>query len=164
LDTAGQLALLTDLVRSEAAVVLGHSSGEQVAVSGVFKDAGFDSLTAVELRNRVSAVVGVTLPATLVFDYPTPAGLAEYLRAQFTGKSARETDVDETRIRKVLAELPFHRFREIGLMDPLMRLINVLDDQPTVEPPGESDAIDEMDATSLVKMVRETLKFSQGQG
>src|SRR6201746_2405287 len=82
LDTAGQLAMLTDLVRSQAATVLGHSSSEQIVASKVFKDAGFDSLTAVELRNQIAALVGTKLPATLVFDYPTPAALAEHLHTR----------------------------------------------------------------------------------
>ena len=74
--------MLTDLVRREAAAVLGHGSSEQIAVSGAFKDAGFDSLTAVELRNRLSGLVGIKLPATMMFDYPAPSVLAEHLHAQ----------------------------------------------------------------------------------
>jgi rifamycin polyketide synthase module 9/10 len=85
LDTPGQLAALTDLISAQAAVVLGHSSGEHIPVSRAFKDAGFDSLTAVELRNQIAALTGTKLPATLVFDYPTPAALAGYLREQVLG-------------------------------------------------------------------------------
>jgi acyl carrier protein len=160
LDTVGQLSALTDLVRNEAAVVLGRTTSDQIAVSRAFKDAGFDSLTAVELRNRLTALTEIKLTATLVFDYPTPAALAEHLHTQLTEESARGTDVDEVRIRKVLAELPFQRFREAGLMNALMRLVNASDGQPAVEPPDEFDAIDAMDATSLIQMVRETLRFS----
>jgi diaminopimelate epimerase/ribosomal protein S18 acetylase RimI-like enzyme len=79
LDTAGQLAVLTDLVRSEAAVVLGHSSSEQISESEAFKDAGFDSLTAVELRNRVANATGQRLSATLIYDNETPAAVARHL-------------------------------------------------------------------------------------
>ncbi|WP_308408557.1 acyl carrier protein, partial [Streptomyces malaysiensis] len=78
LDAAARLGVVVDVVRGGVAVVLGFGSLGEVRVDVAFKELGFDSLTAVELRNRLSVVTGLRLPATLVFDYPTPRVLAEY--------------------------------------------------------------------------------------
>ncbi|HEY1973791.1 MAG TPA: acyltransferase domain-containing protein, partial [Pseudonocardia sp.] len=77
--------ILIQLVRTQVAAVLGHGSPDVIEPSRAFAELGFDSLTAVDLRNRLNAITGLRLASTLVFDYPTPRALSRHLGDHLAG-------------------------------------------------------------------------------
>ena len=88
LPVADHRRAVLELVRGHVAAVLGHESGAAVSPNRAFMEIGFDSLAAVELRNVLSVVTGLRLPATLTFDRPTPRALADHLLAMLVGAQA----------------------------------------------------------------------------
>jgi acyl carrier protein len=101
-------ATVVDLVHAQVAVVLGHDSPGAIEPQRTFKDLGFDSLAAVELRNRLAAMTGLRLPATLVFDYPTPAELTGNLLSRAAAGESGATGsavVELNRLERALSSL-----------------------------------------------------------
>ncbi|MGI3199794.1 phosphopantetheine-binding protein [Streptomyces sp. GLT-R25] len=102
-------------MRGHVAAVLGHSTGEATAIEAhhTFQTLGFDSLTAIELRNQIKKVTGLHLSATAVFDYPSPAALARHLGEQLAarwsagqGQSLRSVLAEADRLEAALAAVP----------------------------------------------------------
>ena len=93
LPAAEAAAEIVELVRRNVAVVLGHSDPRGVDIDRSFREAGVDSLIALELRNRLATDTGLRLPATLVFDYPSPAEVAGLLRTELLGEQVTDTAV-----------------------------------------------------------------------
>jgi len=150
LSEADRSRVLLDLVRSEAATVLGHAGVESIHPEKAFRDQGFDSLTAVEMRDRLKAATGLPVPSALVFDYPTPrlvaehllaglscavdgSALAELARFEVSLASAAESDHDviRERLEKVLTRLK----KPVSTSDDDLRtasvedLLNIIDDE-----------------------------------
>jgi acyl transferase domain-containing protein len=100
--------VVQETVRAEAAAILGQPSPEAVDPERAFKELGFDSLAAVNLRNRLSEVTGIRLPSTLVFDYPTPAAVAGHLRERIAEEQPAPADgihAELDRVEELLASV-----------------------------------------------------------
>ena len=156
LPSAGQEEVLLDLICQEAAAVLGRTPADGIRPGAVFRDAGFDSLTAVEFRNRLAVVAGLELPATLVFDHPTPRELAGWLRTVIAPLADDGTGAaaEEAGIRRALASIPLARLRGAGLIGPLLRLAAAQTEEQAFAEENDADLIDAMDIESLIQMTR----------
>jgi pimaricinolide synthase PimS1 len=139
-----------DMVRREAAAVLGHAGAQAIEPGRAFSELGFDSLSAVEFRNQINVVTGLALPATLIFDYPSSAVLADHLLEELAPSVADGGGEDE--LRRVLQSIPLARLRDSGLMDSLLELAGVRVAEAAAADADDAESIDEMDTDSLISM------------
>ncbi|MER5361257.1 type I polyketide synthase, partial [Streptomyces sp. NPDC002785] len=160
---------LLDVVRGEIATILGHASGAQVESERALSEVGFDSLTSVELRNRLSGLTGLRLPATTIFDHPTPKALTRALLDELfpDAPTAGGLAGREDEIRRVLATTPLARFEELGLLDKLLELAADPEKRPAAAAEPRADAsplIAEMDLDDLVERAMRSARNQQGLG
>ncbi|MGC2374228.1 MAG: acyl carrier protein, partial [Solirubrobacteraceae bacterium] len=148
------------VVLEELAAVLGHVSSRAIDPRRPFKELGFDSLMAVELRNRLILATALRLPSTVVFDYPNAGALAGHLLGEASPEQGVDADADpaELELRRLLASLPLARIREAGLLDPLLRLAGANGHPVDAGVGGERASERSIDALDVEELVRMTLE------
>jgi NADP-dependent 3-hydroxy acid dehydrogenase YdfG/acyl carrier protein len=127
---------VVELVRTHAAVVLRHDSSADVPADKAFRDFGFDSLTAVELRNRLAAATGLELPVTVVFDRPTPVALARHLLIKLAPQDVDDDLPGLDELDRLEAALAARADDDIARVRVVLRLESLLAKQRR---PGASD-------------------------
>ncbi|MCV7443169.1 type I polyketide synthase [Mycobacterium paraense] len=149
-----QQEVLLDLVRSNIATVLGNSSPESIHPDRAFQELGFDSLTAVEMRNRLKSATGLALSPTLIFDYPNSAALAGYMYRELVGSSEQQAPAaapGEAEIQRVVGSIPVKRLRQAGVLELLLALANEADSGGPASPAATTETdIAGMDLDALV--------------
>nr|WP_134729754.1 type I polyketide synthase [Amycolatopsis nivea] len=151
-----RVPLVLNLVRTHAAALLGHAGPEAVEADRSFNEVGFDSLSATGFRNKLSLVTGLKLPVSLIFDYPTPRILSEFLVGELAPaeEAPAEETVTEQGVREALAEIPLEKLRAAGLLDGLLELAGVRLAEDRAEEPEavEEASIDDLDTDALISM------------
>ncbi|MDL4815441.1 type I polyketide synthase [Actinomadura opuntiae] len=119
--------MLLHLIRTHTATVLAHPDPESIDAGQAFKQLGFDSLTAIELRNRLNKATGLRLPASVLFDYPTPTALAEHLQAELVDDDAPDPEppvlADLDGLERALQTVPLDEAVQAKLAAGLQRLL-----------------------------------------
>jgi hypothetical protein len=169
LAPAEQLRRLVELVCDQAAAVLGHTGAGALPKGRPFRKLGFDSVMAIDLRNRITAATGRRLPATLVFDHPTPAELAEHLLGELGLRSAPGAPATDAvlgeldRLEAALAAVPGG---SDARRDVTARLRNVLSrwlgdaEQPPRDAAEQRLLADDADAGEVLDFINKELGLS----
>ncbi len=148
LPVADRPGAVLELVQRHAAAVLGYSQPGTLRVDRALRDLGLDSVTAVELRDRLGRAVGERLAATIAFDHPSVRALAAHLDTLLFGGQVE--DDDDTRIRRVLQLIPLSRLRGAGLLDTLLSLAE--EEPGTDRHAVRPDDIDDLDGEDLLRL------------
>ncbi len=144
-----QRRVLLELVCEHAAAVLGHPGGHAVDHDRAFGDLGFDSMVGIELRNRLTSHTGLALSRTLIFDYPTPAALADHLRRRLVHEEPAESD--EEKIWSALRNIPIRELQRTGLLEKLLLLAGASETSVS-DANVSADDIDALSPDALIAM------------
>jgi acyl carrier protein len=155
LSATAQEQVVLEVVCQVAAAVLGHASADEIRPGAVFRDLGFDSLTAMEYRNQLGAMTGLPLPATLAFDYPTPQVLAHWLRAETAGEEAATLAPILAGLDKLESDLSAAEVDQDARTRIRLRLNSVLENWKGVpEQVGNTAVADKLQATTPEELLR----------
>jgi mycoketide-CoA synthase len=158
--------IIADLVRDHVAGVLGHTTRDAIDPQRAFKDLGFDSLAAIELRNRLTQTTGLKLPSTLIFDHPTPTAITKLLLDRVVVEKGKGVALEpgEEEIRKALSRIPLSHLRRAGLMETLMELADSDGELLVGDESDGAEQIDTMDVADLVQRTFEQAAYETQAG
>jgi acyl transferase domain-containing protein/NADP-dependent 3-hydroxy acid dehydrogenase YdfG len=151
---------LTDLLRGMVADVLGHGSPSDVDPETAFSELGFDSLAAIELRNRLRTATGLNTGVAAVFDYPSASKMAGWLVDRLGFADAPTSEDSDDELRRRIAAIPVAALRRSGLLDALLQVESAVHTHRELAP--DDAAIDDMDPNELIRHVLASQRQPEG--